>query len=106
MFVRKFLLFNGLFALVCRPCPLTFNSERNISYNHSLIYTFKHSNYKYEKELSKYVVIGIVAGGISYLIFTKESVSINIDETSENNPTIIKIHIMTYINLLKIPLLQ
>ena len=42
------------------------------------------------KELSKYVVIGIVAGGISYLIFTKESVSINIDESNDNKPTIIK----------------
>ncbi len=42
------------------------------------------------KELSKYVVIGIIAGGISYLIFTKESVSIKITETSENNPIIIK----------------
>ena len=42
------------------------------------------------KELSKYVVIGIIAGGISYLIFTKESVSIKITETSENSPIIIK----------------
>ena len=42
------------------------------------------------KELSKYMVIGIIAGGISYLIFTKESVSIKITETSENNPIIIK----------------
>ena len=42
------------------------------------------------KELSKYVVIGIVAGAISYLILTKESVSINISESSDSKSIINK----------------
>ena len=54
------------------------------------------------KELSKYVVIGIIAGGISYLIFTKESVSIKITETSENNPIIIKSSYNDIYNYVKI----
>jgi len=52
-------------------------------------------------ELLKYVVIGIIAGGISYLIFTKESVSIKITETSENNPIIVKSSYNEIYNIVK-----
>ena len=42
------------------------------------------------KELSKYVVLGIVAGIIAYLFTTGDSVSINIKESNQEETSVIK----------------